>query len=71
MTVTSPICLYESRFESYMQMNEDELKDEYRKMSRKLNKKVGFNEMGSFYARQYVYELEQALKAKNIKFNEI
>ena len=70
MDISIPKHDYEEHLSYYMEMNEDKLIEKYYEKTRKLNKKLGYNEISSFYARQEIYEIEQALKKRNI-FNKI
>lgn len=50
----------------YMEMDEDKLIEKYHEKRKKLNKRLGYNDLSSCYARQEIYEIEQALKNRNI-----
>ena len=47
-------------------MTEDELIEKYHGKRKNLNKRLGYNDMSSCYARQEIYEIEQALKKRNL-----
>lgn len=61
---------YKEQLSYYMEMNEDKLIKKYHEKTRELNKRLGYDETFSCYARQEIYEIEQALKKRNI-FNKI
>ena len=61
---------YEEHLSYYMEMDEDKLIKQYHEKTKNLNKRLGYNEIFSCYARQEIYEIEQALKKRNI-FNKI
>lgn len=50
----------------YMRLDKDELIKKYHEKTKKLNKRLGHNAISSCYARQEIYEIEQALKKRNI-----
>ena len=64
MNISIPI--REDNFLYYMRMDEDELIKKYHEKTKKLNKRLGYNDISSCYARQEIYEIEQALKKRNI-----
>ena len=57
---------YEEHLSYYMEMDEDKLIKKYHEKRKTLNKRLGYNEISSCYARQEIYEIEQALKKRNI-----
>ena len=60
------ISIREEQISYYMKMNEDELIEKYHKKRKNLNKRLGYNDMSSCYARQEIYEIEQVLKKRNL-----
>ena len=64
MEILIPIC--EDNLLYYMRLNEDELIKKYHEKTKKLNKRLGRNEISSCYLRREIYEIEQALKKRNI-----
>lgn len=70
MDISIPINKVEENISYYMEMDEDKLIEKYHDKRKKLNKRLGYSEISSFYARQEIYEIEQALKKRNIKINE-
>ena len=62
--ITIPI--REDLISYYMRISEDELIEKYYKKRKNLNKRLGYNGISSCYARQEIYEIELALKKRNI-----
>ena len=60
------IPIREEQISYYMRMDEDELIEKYHGKRKNLNKRLGHNDMYSCYARQEIYEIEQALKKRNL-----
>ena len=60
------IPIREEQISYYMRMDEDELIEKYHEKRKNLNKRLGYNDMYSCYARQEIYEIEQALKKRNL-----